>query len=204
MEIDKENSMPSLRNAESLQPENVFKSAEVLKYAVAADFIPTLKKCVNDNAALSLCQQAFANGKVKTITDMQGLTPLHIVVHRNYLLSTGWLLDHGADVSASEDLGFTPLMVAAGSGSEEALKTVLRKCQGIVDVDARSTEGLTAVHLACTNGHANCLEALLSVGGAEGISKCVRGDTPMHMSASRGFTSCVKILLVRICSVCRP
>ncbi|CAH3199065.1 unnamed protein product, partial [Porites evermanni] len=51
-----------------------------------------------------------------------GKTPLHIAASHGYEKSSGTLLDHGADVTITDDNGLSPVDVARG----RKVQTVLR------------------------------------------------------------------------------
>jgi ankyrin repeat protein len=61
------------------------------------------------------------------------------------------LLDHGADVNASNGFGNTALMLAAEKGHAEAVALLLQRG---ADVDATNNRGRTALQMAAKHGRA--------------------------------------------------
>ena len=64
----------------------------------------------------------------------------------------------------------------------------------LTDVNQRGNFGNTPLHLACTRGNLEEVEALLA-GGARLDTNGERGDTPLHDAALQGHVSVVKRLL---------
>ena len=88
------------------------------------------------------------------------------------------LVEHGADVHAPTQRGFTPLMFAARMGDLEASKLIL---DGGADINVESSEKLTALHVATVRGHGDVAALLLDRGAnpnADGP-----GYTPLHWAA---------------------
>lgn len=67
------------------------------------------------------------------------------------------LLDAGANPSAQDDLGVTPLMDAAHSGQLLMLK-LLMKCGAKIHLQSR--DGMTALDLATSERHVHVMEVL--------------------------------------------
>lgn len=57
--------------------------------------------------------------------DSFGSTPLHICAANNLLLSTRWLIEHGADVNVVNERGLTPLHTAAWHGNRRMVEALL-------------------------------------------------------------------------------
>ncbi len=66
-------------------------------------------------------------------------------------------IQDGANVNQSNELGYTPLHAAAENGRLENAK-ILLQCGAILD--AKTTDGLTALDLARTNGNAELVSLL--------------------------------------------
>jgi len=60
--------------------------------------------------------------------------------------------------------------------------------------DSQDGEGWTALHHAAFNGHAKCIEILLTA-GCDPATKNKREDTPLHIAISKGTTHIAKLLL---------
>jgi len=84
-------------------------------------------------------------------------TPLGACVYKDYLPIVQALLAHGADPGYAPPGGKTPLMFAAMFNRLEITNLLL--AQGI-DIDAKSSEGLSALELAQKIGAADTVAAL--------------------------------------------
>jgi ankyrin repeat protein len=83
-----------------------------------------------------------------------------------------------AGVNARDAQGHTPLMLAAGFGSADAVRTTMA---GGADVNAASHAGLTALHLAADNPEKT---RLLLDAGADANATSQLGRTPLMAAAS--------------------
>ena len=92
------------------------------------------------------------------------------------------LLRKGADVNATDEAGWTPLMLAVRSSRQAAVEALL---EAGADAAAQNRQGATAVHLAAVNGKpaiCSCLAqrapAALGVLNAEGKTAAELAKTP--------------------------
>jgi len=67
------------------------------------------------------------------------------------------LLDHGADVNAQNQAGWTPLDEASYYGALEVVRLLLERG---ADVEAKNNDGKTALHVAAAHGHDKVIELL--------------------------------------------
>ena len=94
-------------------------------------------------------------------------TPLHVLCRnventtRHHAACFELLRDAGANLDATDSLGYTPLHYAASSKSVELVSLLV---QARVNVDAATTAGTTALHLAARWGDPDCVEVLLAAG----------------------------------------
>ena len=86
-------------------------------------------------------------------------TPLHLAVANAEAMTA--LLDVGADVDSRDNIGWTPLHLAAAAGTAEAITALLNAGAYI---GARDKNGLTPLHLAAGFGTAETVTALLDAG----------------------------------------
>ena len=92
--------------------------------------------------------------------------PLHsAVANRNVDISRA-LVEHGADVNATQQDGFTPLMEAAQNGDLATLTLLLQHGANPL---AKNTNGQTALDLATAAGHTSIIEMLQRVPGNAGF-----------------------------------
>ena len=127
-----------------------------------------------------------------------------------------FLLDRGADVERTDDLGATPLMRAAAAGDPEVFRLILGRG---ADIDHDDWSDQTPLSVAATHGHAGIVEELLALGAARGLLDAVAlddvglvaellhaGGDPNHVyhgygrlagyAASRGNPDIVHLLLI--------
>ena len=113
-------------------------------------------------------------------------------------------------LGAQEDGGWTPLMLAAKRGHLEAAKVLLdcsdtdterrgetqreteRQC--IPSLELRTGAGLTALGLACLQGHTSVAIAALRA-GADPSSADGDDWTPVHTAAKKGMTEALQAFL---------
>ena len=97
----------------------------------------------------------------------RGRTPLHVLCRnventtRHPAACFELLRDAGANLDATDSLGYTPLHYAASSSCVELVSLLV---QARVNVDAATTGGTTALHLAARWGDPDCVEVLLAAG----------------------------------------
>ncbi|XP_051008131.1 ankyrin repeat and SOCS box protein 10 isoform X2 [Acomys russatus] len=84
----------------------------------------------------------------------------------------------------------TPLHVAASRGHTEVLRLLLRRRAS----PDSAPGGRTALHEACTAGHAACVHVLL-VAGADPNIPDQDGKRPLHLCRGLGILECVELLL---------
>lgn len=106
-------------------------------------------------------------------------------------LSIALILAAGvADATAAASQG--PLVQAVSAGDVRAVRTLLRA--RTVDVNARETDGSTALHYAANLGDAAIVEALLAA-GADAKASNRYGITPLVLACVRGNAATVERLI---------
>jgi uncharacterized protein len=133
---------------------------------------------------------------VKTVTEvsLQGATPLALAAEVNNLEAVRLLVEGGADPSIATEKGTTPLILAAGAGTDvqrartleergTAVETARYLVEHGVDVNAAGEYGWTALHAASYQGLNDLIEYLVGKGAKmEAFDKL--GQTPLSISLS--------------------
>jgi len=101
------------------------------------------------------------------------------------------LLDAGANIEATNILGWTALHIAASKGHEICVEMLLSHG---ANIETTNDYGNTALHFAAFNGHIACVEMLLSHGASIEATNN-NGDTALHLAAFKGHEICVELLL---------
>jgi len=102
------------------------------------------------------------------------------------------VLSRGARVNVRDELGLTPLHLAAWRGRRELAAELLRRGAA---VNTRTKSGrLTPLHLAASAGHAQLVLLLIAKGGQPN-DRDATGWTPLHGAAYEGHARVVTALL---------
>ncbi|KEF55676.1 uncharacterized protein A1O9_08426 [Exophiala aquamarina CBS 119918] len=102
-----------------------------------------------------------------------------------------FLIDHGADVNASNKSRETPLLLSAERGFLQLLKLLVQRD---ADLKAKTEEASTMLHLAAFYSHADILAWLIKR-GADLELKDKEGCTALHMASHSGALEVARMLL---------
>jgi uncharacterized protein len=100
------------------------------------------------------------------------------------------LLDAGANIEATNQMGATPLMWAALNGRSEVVAMLLERG---ANINARTKSGVTALSAAATKGHANVVKVLLHK-KVDVNSKDDKGRTALDIARAGGFAQIADML----------
>jgi ankyrin repeat protein len=103
-----------------------------------------------------------------------------------------FLLEAGEDPEGVDELGRSPLRLAAGWGHVAVARAL---CEAGVDVDRTDSDGVTPLTMASQNGHAAMVRFLLRRAGADVNKPKLDGVTPLYISAQNGHLAVVEVLL---------
>lgn len=102
------------------------------------------------------------------------------------------LIEHGIDVEQETSDRQTPLSHAASRGSLEITELLIQTKK--VALDSRDKDGVSPLHYASREGHADCVRALLRAGANPNITENY-GFTPLHEAAENGHAEVARALL---------
>ncbi|KAK9830686.1 hypothetical protein WJX74_002706 [Apatococcus lobatus] len=116
---------------------------------------------------------------------------LMLACTRGYTEDVKKLLEMGAEVTARDKKGYTPLHFAAGQGRLDIVKFLWSKA---AETEAEDPAGRMPLHMAAIGGHPETIAFLLDKGvWADAYDSL--DDTALHIAARRGDIECVKVLL---------
>jgi len=138
---------------------------------------------------LALLQEAFSGNETKvrqlvacgadlTITDRDGLTPLHYAAYGGHAAVVVQLLAAGVSADAENKFGMTPLHYAALHSRAAVAEQLLAAGAA---VDAKDEDGRTPLYRAAMRGCAAVGEKLLAA-GADGAAAADNGSTPRFVA----------------------
>ncbi|XP_072105570.1 serine/threonine-protein phosphatase 6 regulatory ankyrin repeat subunit C-like [Mobula birostris] len=129
------------------------------------------------------------------VRDCDGRTPLYVAAKRGHTDCVEILTQHGASILIPERLTKgTPLHAAAASGHTDCLHVLIDSTEDTDVLDTMDAHGQTAVMLAVTNSHGECIHLLLEKGASTDTAD-KRGRTALHRGAVQGCEEAVAALL---------
>jgi ankyrin repeat protein len=128
------------------------------------------------------------------VCDSEQLTPLLVACLHGNLAAAALLVENGANINVKDSDAMTPVHAAVESGDELLIKYLCE--QKGIEVRGVDATGAEPIHLACTNGNAGCLEALiLSAAGIDLNAYDSKHRTPLILACEGGHKNCVKKLV---------
>ena len=152
------------------------------------------------------------------VVPKSGDTPLHLAASRGHLQIVKWLIEgHGA---AKDELQFYDSMVRqqyyqawtedlltdspstgwlsyrteARCSARKSMSELQSLCGRYADINMRTREGRTALHLAASNGHVPTVRFLLQTGADINLVDN-KGNTALLLAAENGHLKAVRLLL---------
>ncbi|KAK7863559.1 hypothetical protein R5R35_011183 [Gryllus longicercus] len=154
-----------------------------------------------DNALLEAAKEGrsedvqclIASGANINTENVQQTTPLMLAAYEGYSDTLQVLLRAGADVECRDMNEYLPLHAAACRGHEGAVHVLV---EAGVDINARDgVTGSTALILAASKGHAECVYRLLQNNKTNIESRDDDGMTALHRAVMYAKASSVALLL---------
>ncbi|XP_033061921.1 ankyrin repeat domain-containing protein 42 isoform X4 [Trachypithecus francoisi] len=175
------NSGPSTSSRETANPLGSRKKVHFgsIHNAVRAGDVKQLSEIVECGASIN------------EVDVLHKFTPLHWAAHSGSLEA---LIMNGANLTAQDDRGCTPLHLAATHGHSFTLQIMLRSG---VDPSVTDKREWRPVHYAAFHGRLGCLQLLVKWGcSIEDVD--YNGNLPVHLAAMEGHLHCFKFLFSRM------
>lgn len=146
---------------------------------------------------------AVSGNKEIGVLDPAKDTPLHVACQSNHVEAVAALVKAGADVNAENDLGFTPVHLAAGH-SPKSLSVLVSEGKVNLDINkgilqsqsASETDekGLTPMHMAAVHNQPISVE-ILTDKGANPNRQTEKGNTPLHLAMRFSANDAIRALV---------
>jgi ankyrin repeat protein len=121
-----------------------------------------------------------------------GMTALHWAAMKDDAELVQTLLFAGANVRATTRIGsYTPLILAAKSGSSSAMVPLLKSG---ADANSATSNGTTALMLAAASGNTDAVKRLVDGGANVNAKEPVRGLTPAMFAAASNRAAVIALL----------
>ncbi|XP_060118327.1 ankyrin repeat domain-containing protein 63 [Heteronotia binoei] len=115
---------------------------------------------------LAFARMLLERGATVNLRDDAGRSALSLACERGHLDATQLLVQFGADPDAVDARGWSPLMYAASAGRTAVVEWLLRAFRrlGQLCLERADRGGRTALQLAASGGHGQCVRALRAAG----------------------------------------
>lgn len=129
------------------------------------------------------------------ILTLRKQTPLHLAAGNGQLEVCKLLLELGASIDATDDLGQKPIHVAAQNNFSDVAKLFLEQHPQLVM--ATSKDGNTCAHIAAMQGSVRVIEELMKFdrSGVINVRNKLTESTPLQLAAEGGHAEVVKALV---------
>ena len=122
------------------------------------------------------------------------MTPLLVAASTGQLKMLQMFVEKGANISETDCLGKTAFHLAIENKDLEMTKFLLEDEK--VDVNAKSLQGQTGLHLACYHGNLSTVQYLIDK-GAIVDAKDKFGVQPIHYASAYGFIPVLNLILTK-------
>jgi len=152
-----------------------------------------LHAAVGDVKSMEALLQSPAAAALITEKDEEGFSPVHYAAKRGDIKNVKLFVAKNRASSSVTSNGLdTPIHVAARYGWTEAVEALMEN-QNVKIINLKNSQGKTALHFACTEGHDYTAEALLKLGAV--IERDQSERTPLHFAASKGALACCQVMI---------
>lgn len=163
--------------------------------------------CHDNATAVQLLLDAGANADLKT--SPAGLSALQIAIIYEKIGPIRCLIEQGVRLDDYSAAGFTTLQLAVLADSEPIVRELVITSEQLID--QRSTDGATALHIACGRGLNTVVELLLDA-GADTTLKDTDGLNAHELASKFGHRSTARLIerkesssdiMPMLCSMCK-
>lgn len=132
---------------------------------------------------------------VLDILTLRKQTPLNLAAGNGQMEVCKLLLELGANIDATDDLGQKPIHVAAQNNYSEVVKLFLEQHPQLVT--ATSKDGNTCAHIAAMQGSVKVIDELMKFdrSGVINVRNKLTESTPLQLAAEGGHAEVVKALV---------
>jgi uncharacterized protein len=171
---------------------SLFFSIPAISFAMERNIETDFFNAIN-KGDLGAVEKIFATDPtVAAKTDWSEFTPLMEAASRNNPAIVTFLLESNCCPNEQDDLGITPLQLAAASGQEENVKILLAaKANVNLSSDDNNESPLIA---AARNGHNNIMRRLLSAGANKDQQESEKGLTALMIAVKFKHKESIKLL----------
>lgn len=154
-----------------------------LHYAAMNGYVDLVKFLVRDHNA------------VIDILTLRKQTPLHLASQNGQLDVCKLLLDLGASIDATDELGQKPIHAAAQNNYSDVVKLFLQQHPSLVN--ATSKDGNTCAHIAAMQGSVKVIEELMKFDrqGVINARNKITDATPLQLACEGGHVRVAKALV---------
>ncbi len=140
-------------------------------------------------------RKLLAEGADANARNADGATALMLAAHAGHLDIVRALIDAGADVHATDELGWAPLMKAVYNAEQDRgfADVVQVLIEAGADVEARITYGIRPLMLAAGYGETAVVETLLRA-GADVLARNDGGLTALMMVKEKFYVDVINLL----------
>ena len=146
------------------------------------------------NGSASNVRESLRQGANPNEKDSQNRTGLHWAAQLGSLGIVRCLIEHEAQVNVSDNLGFTPLVVAAGEGHDLIVRELL-DAGASAKIRVRSNENGNALHLACSWNRNTVARTLVRLSDVDINEKDDAGKTALAYARESGNGELIEYLL---------
>jgi ankyrin repeat protein len=139
------------------------------------------------NEAVALLIEARTD--LLQLVNFRLFTPVHEAARIGFLPAVEQFISKDPDcVNRKKDDGFTPLHLASLNHHLDVLTTIVET--DICDIDSRTINNSTALHVAMQQDNASIIERLIGFGASLNVQDA-NGDTPLHLVIMRKSTNAI-------------